>query len=54
MMIAGEWRKSSRSQPGGDCVEVRSDLRAIRDTKNPDHSIHADVRALVTILKAGF
>ncbi|WP_084735677.1 DUF397 domain-containing protein [Actinophytocola xinjiangensis] len=28
------WRKSSRSG-SGDCVEVRNDLAAVRDSKNP-------------------
>jgi hypothetical protein len=30
------WRKSSRSADAGQCVEVRNDLRAVRDSKNPD------------------
>lgn len=30
-----EWRKSSFSGSGGNCVEVRQDLGAIRDSKNP-------------------
>lgn len=29
------WRKSSRSGSGGNCVEVRSDLAALRDSKKP-------------------
>lgn len=30
------WRKSSKSADAGSCVEVRHDLAAIRDSKNPD------------------
>lgn len=30
------WRKSSRSAQNGACVEVRGDLSALRDSKNPD------------------
>ena len=30
-----DWRKSSFSGDSGDCVEVRRDLAAIRDSKNP-------------------
>jgi hypothetical protein len=29
------WRKSSHSGSGGDCVELRGDLAAIRDSKAP-------------------
>jgi hypothetical protein len=29
------WRKSSRSNSGGQCVEVRNDLVALRDSKDP-------------------
>ncbi|CCH31603.1 DUF397 domain-containing protein [Actinosynnema sp. NPDC047251] len=29
------WRKSSRSGPNGNCVEVRGDLSAVRDSKQP-------------------
>jgi hypothetical protein len=29
------WRKSGRSGSGGNCVEVRDDLEAIRDSKAP-------------------
>ena len=29
------WRKSSKSDTGGSCVEVRNDLSAVRDSKNP-------------------
>lgn len=33
-----EWRKSSRSGGGANCVEVRriNDTIQVRDTKNPD------------------
>lgn len=30
------WRKSSKSDSGGQCVEVRRDLGALRDSKHPD------------------
>jgi hypothetical protein len=32
------WRKSSRSDTG-DCVEVRQDLRAVRDSKQPGEAL---------------
>ena len=30
-----DWRTSSFSGSGGNCVQVRQDLAAIRDSKNP-------------------
>jgi hypothetical protein len=30
------WRKSSKSNSGGTCVEVRHDLAALRDSKQSD------------------
>jgi len=30
------WRKSSKSDSGASCVEVRNDLAAIRDSKRPE------------------
>jgi hypothetical protein len=29
------WRKSSKSEAASQCVEVRHDLAALRDSKNP-------------------
>ncbi|ONI85940.1 hypothetical protein ALI144C_12615 [Actinosynnema sp. ALI-1.44] len=47
-----EWRKSSFSGTGGNCVEVRSDLAAIRDSKVPDGSeLVVDVTSLLSIIK---
>lgn len=34
-MIRQTWRKSSHSGSDSNCVELRGDLRAIRDSKNP-------------------
>jgi hypothetical protein len=46
------WRKSSFSSNGGDCVEVRADLSALRDSKNPAApALPADVRRLINHLK---
>jgi hypothetical protein len=48
------WRKSSRSQNGPDCVEVRCTLDQLRDSKNPSGpSLHLDVASLVRAVKAG-
>jgi hypothetical protein len=30
-----QWKKSSRSTNSNSCVEVRQDLAAVRDSKNP-------------------
>jgi hypothetical protein len=49
-----EWRKSSRSGNAGDCVELRQDLSAIRDSKRPDVALpltRSAVRHLVTTLR---
>jgi hypothetical protein len=49
-----DWRKSSFSGSGGNCVEVRQDLAAIRDSKNPDGpALAADLPRLLAIVKSG-
>jgi hypothetical protein len=35
MTTSPRWRKSSRSQNGGTCVELAHTLDAIRDSKSP-------------------
>ncbi|WP_285503080.1 DUF397 domain-containing protein [Actinokineospora sp. NBRC 105648] len=48
-----EWRKASRSGNAGNCVELRQDLAAVRDSKHPEVSLpvsRSAVRALVTRL----
>ena len=48
------WRKSSRSGSGGNCVEVRGDLAALRDSKSPEAVMpvtRAALRSLVTHLR---
>lgn len=48
------WRKSSRSETGASCVEVRHDLTAIRDSKIPRGPIlAANLHALLSTVKAG-
>jgi hypothetical protein len=49
-----KWRKSSRSADAGQCVEVRNDLGALRDSKNPGgRALGLTVNPLVAALKAG-
>lgn len=49
-----KWRKSSRSEAGAQCVEVRNDLAALRDSKNPDgRALDLTVNPLVAAVKAG-
>jgi hypothetical protein len=49
-----EWRKSSRSGNASDCVELRQDLSAVRDSKSPTKSLAVPapaVRKLVAWLR---
>lgn len=47
-----DWRKSSYSGTGGNCVEVRRDLEALRDSKNPDGpALEIDVLRLLAMLR---
>lgn len=46
------WRKSSKSD-SGQCVEVRQDLAAVRDSKRPGPELVAPVADLVEGLKHG-
>ena len=45
------WRKSSRSGSGGDCVEVRGDLRAVRDSKAPNAPLPVSRGALRSLVR---
>jgi hypothetical protein len=50
-----EWRKSSRSGAGNDCVQVNAGIRvgstrvggAVRDSKNPNATLMVSVPALI-------
>jgi Domain of unknown function (DUF397) len=48
------WRSSSRSGGSNNCVEIRGDLGAVRDSKNPNGPalVFAGVRFLVRLAKA--
>lgn len=48
------WRKSSRSGPSGNCVELRGDLAAVRDSKHPGVVLSVPAgatRKLVSVLR---
>ncbi|OLF18807.1 DUF397 domain-containing protein [Actinophytocola xanthii] len=45
------WRKSSFSDLNGNCVEVREDLSALRDSKHPDVHLPVTRAALAALLK---
>lgn len=48
------WRKSSKSDSGGQCVEVRNDLSAVRDSKNPTGpTLAADLSRLLATVRSG-
>jgi hypothetical protein len=48
------WRKSSKSDSGAQCVEVRNDLAAVRDSKNPGGpTLAADLSRLLATVRAG-
>jgi hypothetical protein len=49
-----EWRKSSFSGDGGNCVQIRQDLAAVRDSKNPTGpTLVVELPALVAAVRAG-
>ena len=49
-----DWRKSSFSAGGGNCVQVRQDLAAIRDSKNPTGpTLAADLSRLLATVRSG-
>lgn len=43
------WRKSSRSADASQCVEVRNDLTALRDSKRPDVALPVSRKALTQL-----
>lgn len=43
------WRKSSKSDSGASCVEVRNDLAALRDSKHPTVSMPVSRQALARL-----
>lgn len=49
------WRKSSRSGSGNACVEIRNDLCAVRDSKNPGgpELLAAGLHSLIETVKGG-
>lgn len=44
------WRKSSRSGDTGNCVEVRNDLAALRNSKRPDTALPLPRAALLELV----
>ncbi|MGH3763218.1 DUF397 domain-containing protein [Actinophytocola sp.] len=49
-----DWRKSSFSGSGGNCVQVRQDLAALRDSKNPTGpTLTAGLSPLLATVKSG-
>ncbi len=48
------WRKSSRSQNGHNCIELRNTLDHMRDSKNAaGPTLRGDIPALVRAIQAG-
>jgi hypothetical protein len=49
-----DWRKSSFSGSGGNCVQVRQDLHGLRDSKNPTGpTLTANLPRLLATIKSG-
>jgi hypothetical protein len=47
------WRKPTQSGDQGSCFELRNDLRAVRDSKDPDGGfLTVDLAAFIRAVKA--
>ena len=54
MTVPVRWRKSSRSAPEANCVEVAHTFGAVRDSKNPAGPVLVlDIAGLLAAVKAG-
>jgi hypothetical protein len=52
--MGSTWRKSSYSgSNGGNCVELKNTLDAVRDSKNRGQALHVDLATLIDQVKAG-
>lgn len=52
--VPQRWKKSTRSSSNTNCVEVRHDLAAVRDSKNPGGPmLEAFAAALVVAVRDG-
>lgn len=51
MSTGGQWRRSSRSGPQSNCVELSTD-GAVRDSKNPTLTLPVELRVLINAVKA--
>lgn len=53
-MNAIRWRKSTRTGPNGNCVELAHTLDRVRDSKDPGGPVlPADIPSLVAAVKTG-
>jgi hypothetical protein len=51
---AATWRTSSYSGQDNECVELRGDLLAVRDSKNPDGpALNVSLTRLLDTVKTG-
>jgi hypothetical protein len=46
------WRRATYSASGGNCVEVRQDLTAVRDSKRPEVVLPVTRPALARLVRA--
>lgn len=54
MTLDREWRKSTRSAPEANCVEVHGALSAVRDSKNQaGPTLAVNMTALVAAIRDG-
>jgi uncharacterized protein DUF397 len=50
MTTEPRWRKSTYSNPDGDCLEIDGSIASIRDSKNPEVEIRIGRRAVTAFI----